>query len=317
MTLRLTVQRAAWLAAIRTTASTLGDFVPVVKGNGYGFGPATLMQHAIDFADTIAVGTIYEAVTVPSAHAPMVLTPVGDDVASLTIHPRAILTVGSHNHLTTLTRLGYRGRVVIKLRSTMNRYGIDEAEVVTLSRAVAQAGLEQVGWSLHPPLADKDRDHAGEVSKWLSALSDTLPLYVSHVSAGSLNALRARHPARRIVARSGTELWLSDKAHLRLSAEVLEVRSGVSGVAGYRLVAIPEGASLVMVGAGTSHGIAPLPNEASPFHFAKQRMALVEPPHMHTSMLSVPAGSPCPRYGDSVDVQQPMTRIRPDVIDWV
>jgi hypothetical protein len=38
---------------------------------------------------------------------------------------------------------------------------------------------------------------------------------------------------------------------------------------------------------------------------------------MHTSMLIVNAESPCPQHGDSIDVQQPMTRVFPDVIDWV
>jgi hypothetical protein len=46
-------------------------------------------------------------------------------------------------------------------------------------------------------------------------------------------------------------------------------------------------------------------------------MSLLEAPHMHTSMLIVNAESPCPQYGDSIDVQQPMTRVFPDVIDWV
>jgi hypothetical protein len=39
MTVRLTVDRAAWMAHLRSTAAAYGDgLVPVVKGNGYGFG---------------------------------------------------------------------------------------------------------------------------------------------------------------------------------------------------------------------------------------------------------------------------------------
>lgn len=317
MTLRLTVQRDAWSAAVRTTAAALGDMVPVVKGNGYGFGARVLMQHAILLADTIAVGTIHESRTVPTSHAPMVLTPVGDDIGSLTVHPRAVLTVGSTSHIATLRRLGFAGRVVIKLRSSMNRYGADTDELAAVRRAADDAGLETVGWSLHPPLPADGHDHAAEATVWLSRLDDDLPLWVSHLTADSLAELRAAHPSHRIVARSGTDLWLGDKSHLRLSAEVLEVRRHSGGTAGYRPRDVAPGASLVMVGAGSSHGVTELADGLSPFHFGNRRMALLEPPHMHTSMLIVDAGSPCPAYGDSVDVQQPMTRVTPDVIDWV
>jgi len=36
---------------------------------------------------------------------------------------------------------------------------------------------------------------------------------------------------------------------------------------------------------------------------------------MHTSMLWVADGAPCPAIGDWVDVQQPLTRVAPDVVD--
>jgi hypothetical protein len=317
VTLRLTVRRDSWLTAVRNTAARFGDCVPVIKGNGYGFGPHILMQHAIVLTDTIAVGTIHEAHTVPTSHAPMVLTPVGDDITTLTVHPDSILTVGSTAHVSTLDRLGFTGRVVIKLRSSMNRYGVDESQVDALRRAVTEAGLEHAGWSLHPPLPTNDADHATEASSWLTRLDDMLPFYVSHLGAESLDALRAKHPGRRIVARSGTELWLGDKEHVRLSADVLDVRRDAVGTAGYRPHEVPRGAALVMVGAGASHGVAELAGGLSPFHFANTRMALLEPPHMHTSMLIVDATAPCPTYGEAVDVQQPMTRITPDVIDWV
>jgi hypothetical protein len=38
---------------------------------------------------------------------------------------------------------------------------------------------------------------------------------------------------------------------------------------------------------------------------------------MHSSMVVVPRGEVAPRVGDSVDVQQPMTRVTVDTIDWV
>ena len=64
--------------------------------------------------------------------------------------------------------------------------------------------------------------------------------------------------------------------------------------------------TLVMVGAGTAHGVHPLADGVSPFHFQRRRLALLEPPHMHTSMVLVPAGEMAPDVGDVVDVQRPL-----------
>jgi hypothetical protein len=69
-----------------------------------------------------------------------------------------------------------------------------------------------------------------------------------------------------------------------------------------------------MVTAGTAHGISPLPEGRSPFHFGRRRLALLEPPHMHTSMAFVPAGDPLPAVGEQVDVQHPLTRTLVDRI---
>jgi hypothetical protein len=67
-----------------------------------------------------------------------------------------------------------------------------------------------------------------------------------------------------------------------------------------------------MVGAGTAHGVHPLPDGRSPFHFARRRLVLVEPPHMHTSMVWIAADEPVPAVGAEVDVQVPLTHVLPD-----
>ena len=74
---------------------------------------------------------------------------------------------------------------------------------------------------------------------------------------------------------------------------------------------MPDDGRLVVVGAGTAHGVQPLDDGRSPFHFARQRLALLEPPHMHTSMLYVPTGDSCLGVGDVVDVQRPLISVHP------
>ena len=69
-------------------------------------------------------------------------------------------------------------------------------------------------------------------------------------------------------------------------------------------------------GAGSAHGVAPLADGRSPFHWQRSRVPLVEAPHMHTSMVLVPADRPSPRPGDRVDVQRPLTQSLPDEVCW-
>jgi hypothetical protein len=314
MTLRLTVRRDDWLRHVGDTATRYGDVVPVIKGNGYGFSRQVLIQHALDMSRQIAVGTVFEVSEVPDSHEALVLTPLVTPHSPIPGH--AILTVGSTAHVETLVASGFRGRVIIKLRSSMMRFGAAASDVAALVAVVGRAGFEQVGWSIHPPLPQDHLDHAAEVGAAVSRLTDSLPVFVSHLAAHSLAQLRSAHPARRIVMRTGTELWLGDKSMVSLTADVLDVHDGASGTAGYRLNPLPEGGAIVIVGAGSAHGVNVLPDEQSPFHFERRRLTLLEPPHMHSSMVVVPSGESVPRVGSFVDVQQPMTRVTVDTIDW-
>jgi hypothetical protein len=87
-------------------------------------------------------------------------------------------------------------------------------------------------------------------------------------------------------------------------------------LAGYHGTRVIADGTLVVVGAGSAHGIATLDDGRSPFHFQRRRVALLERPHMHTSMLFVPSGEPCPSIGDAVDVQRPLTAVAVDELIW-
>ena len=98
--------------------------------------------------------------------------------------------------------------------------------------------------------------------------------------------------------------------------DVHPVRSGVT--AGYRATPAPDDGWLVLVGAGSAHGAAPLDGGRSPFHHARRRVALLEAPHMHTSMLFLPAADgPPPATGDWVDLQRPLITTTVDEVRWV
>ena len=316
MTLRLTVDRQAWLDHVRTTAGEHGAALPVVKGNGYGFGRPILLEQAGTISDHVAVGTVFEATVVPTTLTPVVLTPVGDSIPN-TLSPHAILTVGSQAHIATLSKHGWRGNVVVKLQSTMQRFGAPATELATIKHACAQASLNIVGWSIHPPLSPSGENRSGEVSCWMELLHDSLPIFVSHLTGAQMSTLRTQFPQRQFVSRIGTALWLGDKTMIRLSTEVLDLHRVEGGTAGYRSAPLNGNGHIVVVGAGTAHGVYEIPQVGSPFHFAQQRLQLVEHPYMHSSMLFIPDGDLVPRVGDAIDVQQAMTRVFPDNITWM
>ena len=60
MTLRLTVDTDDWRAHVDHVVRCYPGLVPVVKGNGYGFGRGPLAAIAAELSDTLAVGTVHE-----------------------------------------------------------------------------------------------------------------------------------------------------------------------------------------------------------------------------------------------------------------
>ena len=219
--MRLSIRTAHWRAHVAQVAASTPGLVPVVKGNGYGFGREWLAEVAAEFADTIAVGTIHELEGLPASVTPVVLTPtlVPPTIARQT-GTEPVLTIGNDSHLAALA--GWDGRVVVKLASGMQRFGGTTA-LVDAARA---AGLDVVGVSIHPPLAGTGADHAAEITRWLPSVDPSLPVWVSHLDAPAYASLPATHTYRN---RLGTWLWHGDKSALHLSAEVLERRAVAGG----------------------------------------------------------------------------------------
>lgn len=319
MTLRLTVQRAAWTSHVRATADAYGaGIVPVVKGNGYGFGRSLLHEHARAMATEVCVGSVHELHDVPEGVLPVVLTPtlVGPPSSS-----DAVCTVGRVEHVHPL--VGSGRRVVVKLASSMQRYGATPAALPALMAEVSAAALTVHAYGLHLPLAGDDVGRLAEIESWLPALDADVPLWVSHLSPDSFRHLVDAHPDRSFRIRVGTALWhgAPKGPFLHLGADVADVRRVRSGdVAGYRHSPIPFDGTLVAIAAGTASGVAPLDTteiqQRSPFHFGRQRMPLLELPHMHTSLVVVRDGDPVPEVGDIVDVQRPLTAVQVDELAW-
>ncbi len=317
VTIRLAVHEAQWLAHVQSVARSMPGLVPVVKGNGYGFRRWNLMPLAGQLAKEVAVGTVFEVRDVPSNVTPIVLTP------TLTPPPKniplnTVLTVGGRHHVVALTTSGWRGDVIVKLQSSAMRFGVNRADLDLLLSDVADAQFTLRGFSIHPPLEGDDAAHLKDITQWLDVIDASLPIYVSHLSAAAYAKLCSDFPRYDFRIRLGTSLWHGDKSMMQLSADVIDHHPVESGTrAGYRLNKVDGPGEIVIIGCGTAHGVTLLPDGRSPFHYKRQRLNLLEAPHMHSSMLFVARGRPLPSVGEWIDVQQPLTRVQVDLLQWL
>jgi alanine racemase len=307
----LEVDRSRWESHVSATADRVPHLVPVVKGNGYGLGRDWLAVRAAGLAPAIAVGTVHEVASVPLGRTAIVLTPTLDS-STLPDHDDVVLTVGSTAHLTALG--SSPRRVIVKIRSSMHRYGAPIENLAALVDATRSARHTVEAVSIHLPLGGDPN----EASSILDRVDPSLPVHLSHVTIEQFHELAARHSSHQLLLRLGTHLWHGDKSTFTLRADVLDTEPVAAGTTvGYRSTPTTHDGTLVMIGCGSSHGVAPLADGRSPFHFSRQRIDLVEPPHMHTSMGLVRDGAPAPSLGDWVDVQRPLITTSPDVVEWV
>ncbi len=306
MTVSLTVDRERWSAHVHRTLErirTVATPIPVVKGNGYGFGRHDLAAIAASESDTLCVGTIHELTGLPGSVTPVVLTP-----SFRGPEPQAVLTVGNESHLAPLSGSGQR--VIVKLASSMHRYGGQ----VDLLEQVLEHNLDVLGVAIHLPLVASDDDRVTQVTSLVEQVPTSTPVWLSHIDPTLIGRLPSTHS---YVLRVGTELWHGDRDALHLTADVLDVRPISAGQpAGYRQHQATSDGHLIMTGAGTAHGVQPLADGRSPFHFKQRRIDMFESPHMHTTMLFIQSDIEPPRIGDALDLQRPLTQTSVDEVIW-
>lgn len=326
VTLTLTVNAAVWNRHVDSTAADTPGLVPVVKGNGYGFGRSWLANRAATLAPIAAVGSIFEVADIPSNYSAVVLSPALK--FPFPLRDNVILTVGSLAHVHAAQRahqpqISRQRHVIIKLRSSMYRYGVEPTQAKELIDACHQAGFSVDGLSIHPPIHGSSTEHRQEIENLLAAaeahgVNSSLPVWVSHVDLDDYRLLRQEFADRSWHLRLGTSLWHGDKSMFTLQADVVDVVAVSAGATvGYRGSSVDRDGYLLMIGCGSAHGVTPLSDGRSPFHFRRRRLELIEAPHMHTSMCFVPHGDQCPQVGDLIDVQRPLTQTAVDDIHWV
>ncbi len=335
MTFTLYVDAEPWRSHADRVHGSVDGLVPVAKGNGYGFGLPLLAAESQRLGcDTMAVGQADEIAAVHEAFR-------GDVLVLTPWHPiidpappaddRLILTAAGPEAVRALE--GSPTRVVVELLTSMHRFGFDEDTLAALVGQVGRTRLE--GFALHLPLDEGELERVDEVSAWVRVLErlrlPTDVLWVSHLGDEELATLRRRHPGTRLRPRIGTRMWLGRRSSYRARGTVLAVHTLRRGQSyGYRQRRAGSAVQLLVIGGGTSHGVAlaaPRPVRSpmsrakaaaiggleasgrvlSPFHVAGKRRWFAEPPHMQVSMVLLPADVTPPAVGDEVDVDVRMT----------
>ena len=342
MPFALHVDADRWRRHTRTFAQATPGIVPVIKGNGYGFGRDLLAAESDGLgADIIAVGTYEEvpgALTAFSGDV-MVLTPWRPFFADIAYDARVIHTLGRIEDVELLAATAAPGtRVIIEGETSMSRHGFDRHELAAAVKVLGD--LDVVGIAIHLPMQGGNLD---EAQGWAGVLEtsqlETTTMFLSHLTPGELATLRERRPNLTIRPRIGTSLWLGDLGAIKARATLLDSHNvGRGERVGYRQRPMPRDGYLLIVAGGTSHGIgleAPKANAGivsrgksvakggleaagfalSPFTIDAKQRWFAEPPHMQASMLFVPAGSQIPTVGDWVDVAVRFTTATFDSVD--
>ncbi|NLT55986.1 MAG: alanine racemase [Actinomycetales bacterium] len=343
MSFDLTIDGPRWRTHLDAIRATVPGLVPVIKGNGYGFGRARLARECARMGvDTVAVGALSEVGDVREHHSGdiLVLEPLrpGEASAAVPVHLGVIRTVSRLDVVEELAALAVQGhrvpRIVVEMDSPVHRHGIEWTALPRLRKLLTRLPVN--GFALHLPLCGPaakvattalDRLRAAGLSPW--------NLWVSHLAGAELERFReyaAAGPDPVVVRpRIGTALWLGDRGALHATGEVLDVHRVRRGEPiGYRQRHASRSGWIVVVSGGTGHGVglrAPTcggsPKQRarnaataalhgagltrSPFRWNGRRLRFADSPHMQVSMLLVPDSAVPPRVGDLLDCDVRMT----------
>jgi hypothetical protein len=341
-----------WREHLQTVAGATPGLVPVIKGNGYGYGLARLAEESATLGvDTIAVGMAREVALVRDAYAGdvVIMNPWERDnpaAVELLSDPRVITTVSRLADLVEVAKLGdregeTRPRVLVEVLTSMRRHGLLVDDLAAAGELLARVDFQ--GWSIHLPLHAEGRyAEAERLSRAALAVAPGT-LWLSHLPADEAVALArqlggAGGTPVPLRLRVGTRLWLGDESTRTTTATVLDVHPVKRGDrAGYRQRVCPADGWIVVVSGGTSHGIGmEAPTSAStvrqraialatgsleaaglalsPFTINGKKRWFLEPPHMQSSLLFLPRKETPPALGAEIPVELRLTTATVDEI---
>jgi alanine racemase len=296
------------LVSIMNSHATAGaELVPVIKGNGYGFGRRLLAE------DDSGVSQWKQHLEHNSAR--VIVTVSNADLA-------AVRSAGAKN-------------IYLEGKTSLSRFGILHHDMQSISNF---HDLNVLGLSLHLPIVQSaiKVDATTEISSafngatlsqsmtetwnWIVLYQEmstkfSLPkhLSLSHITENQVKSLKKMMQGYNfdlsIEVRVGTKLWLGEPSSLKAVGTVLQIHEIThKQTVGYQQTETGNNKRLVIVSGGTAHGVAmSAPSNASslrkkgvaiaegfsqaigkvrsPFSYKGKNLDFVEPPHMQVSML--------------------------------
>lgn len=339
MTLFLEVKTGAFRNHLNKTLKDYQELVPVIKGNGYGFGLANLAIESKRLKlQIICVGTVFEAIKLEKIFDGkiLVLEPFNKKDAS----SAAAWKILDKSFIKTISSLDsgfdFKSPFLVEGRTSTNRFGIARESMHQLGE-LDNPNLQ--GLALHLPIATPKKSKIEQILFWIEKweqLSQNKNIWLSHISVVELQQLKKVKPEFNFKTRVGTELWLGDKSFISARALVLAVLNG-NNSAGYTQKKLAKNKRLIVVSGGTANGIglnsdktiksfkdrlkvlalallAAFGKNRAPYLIDKKATYFFEPAHMNVSLLAVSRANNEVKVGDTVELQVRFSTTNFDVI---
>ena len=328
MPLSLNVDGHKWRSHLDQIMSAKPVLVPVIKGNGYGFGLELLAAESTRLGvETVAVGLASEVAKVRTTFAGEIVILSPDHVSSGLKDAKIIQTISS---IDLLQSIDANIKVIVELLTPLNRHGIELSEIDRALTIIKDRNLKLRGFTLHLPIAKID-------SKWVSSTLNLLPagshIWISHLHGA--DRVKKEFANLTFHERIGTSLWLGADSALEATATVLENRK-IQSTAGYQQKHIRG--NVIVASGGTAHGIgltapqndysligrvkivaraleAAFGRMRSPYRHNGKTLNFLESPHMQCSLL-ICSGSNQPKPGDELKVRVRYTTTTFDQINF-
>ena len=301
------------LISVKNGYATSGTkLVPVIKGNGYGFGRRLLASEASRLdCNRIAVGTVWELgqSLADFSGEILVLEPFNSVDESAVTEWRTHLEHNADRIIVTVSTLDLASvrsagakNVYLEGKTSLSRFGILPFDMQTL---INFHDLKVLGLSLHLPIVQPASkvDATTEISSafnganlsqsmtetwnWIVLYEElstklSLPKFISlsHVSESQISSLKKMMKNYNfdleIEVRVGTKLWLGEPSALRASGTILQIHEVThSQTVGYQQIDSGSNKRLIVVSGGTAHGVAmAAPSNASSLR--KKGVAIAE-----------------------------------------
>jgi len=341
MTFALTVDAPKFrdhLNSLTTSYISAGaSLVPVIKGNGYGFGRGVLAAEATRLGcNRIAIGTVWELgqALADFTGEILVLEPFNSTdelaIAKWREHlkhnaERIVITI-SDADMATARSVGAQN-VYLEGKTSLSRFGILPFDMQSISNF---SDLKVLGLSLHLPIVQLETkvDATTEISSafngatlsqsmtetwnWIVLYQElstklSLPkhLSLSHTSESQVKALKKIMQSYNfdleLEVRVGTKLWLGEPSALQATGTVLEIHEMTHRqTVGYQQTDSGNNKRLIVVSGGTAHGVAmSAPSNASSLR--KRSVAIAE----GFSQAIGRVRSPFKLHGENLDFVEP------------